>query len=108
MKQLIVYCVAIMLCLMTACTSIVKDEATSTNLFRILVADKYGFIDEQGRIMIEPQFDEAYSRFSEGLCFARTGDRRGLIDSTGGFKIEFGDTVRSISNFYNGLSRIDC
>lgn len=108
MNRVKIIVLAVVSCLMVACTSSVEKEETSSNLYRILVADKYGFMDEHGRIMIEPQFDDAYTHFSERVCFVRIGEKRGLIDNTGTFVMEFGDTVRSMSEYVNGLSRIDC
>ena len=34
------------------------------------MASKYGFIDKSGKVVIEPQFDEAYP-FSEGLAWVQ-------------------------------------
>ena len=108
MNRIKIIILAVVSCFIVACTSSVKKEETSSNLYRILVADKYGFMDEHGRIMIEPQFDDAYTHFSEGVCFVRIGEKRGLIDEAGTFVMEFGDTVRSVSEYVNGLARIDC
>jgi hypothetical protein len=43
---------------------------------------KYGFIDSAGRVVIKPQFDEAY-RFSEKLALIRQKTKYGFIDSAG-------------------------
>jgi WG containing repeat len=54
-------------------------------LFVIIVNDKRGYIDRNGRIVIEPQFDGATS-FSEGLAVIATSENgyaEGYIDSTG-------------------------
>ena len=109
MKKMLFAVFAMMLCVLVSCTTnTTNKEEKSNSLYRILVADKYGFIDEHGKIVIEPQFDDAYTLFSEGVCFARIGERRGLIDNTGTFIMEFGDSVRMVSNFIKGLSRINC
>lgn len=110
MKKTLFIVSAMMLCVLVSCTTNITNtkEEKKSSLYRILVADKYGFIDEHGKIVIEPQFDDAYKLFSEGVCFARIGERRGLIDNTGTFIMEFGDSVRSVADFNNGLSRIDC
>ena len=110
MKKTLFIVSAMMLCVLVSCTSNITNtkEEKKSSLYRILVADKFGFIDEHGKIVIEPQFDDAYTLFSEGVCFARIGERRGLIDNTGTFIMEFGDSVRMVSNFIKGLSRISC
>lgn len=109
MNRIALVFLSIVLCFMASCTSsnANKEYVSSSNLYRILVADKYGFMDENGKIVIEPQFEWAYL-FSEGVCFARIGERRGLIDSTGTFTMEFGDTIHNVFYFVNGVSKIRC
>lgn len=54
-------------------------------LFVIIVNDKRGYIDANGRIVIKPQFDGA-SPFSEGLAVVATSENgyaEGYIDLTG-------------------------
>jgi hypothetical protein len=43
------------------------------------LADKWGFIDKTGNIVIQPQFDEIFGGFSEGLALVRIGDKLGYI-----------------------------
>lgn len=107
MKKTLFTIIVMMFCFLVSCTKNIKEEKTNS-LYRILVADKYGFMDENGKIVIEPQFDDAFPYFSEGVCFAKMGEKRGLIDSLGAFTMELGDTVRYVANFTNGLARIDC
>ncbi len=57
----------------------------SDALFVVIVNDKRGYIDANGRIVIKPQFDGA-SPFSEGLAVVATSENgyaEGYIDSTG-------------------------
>ena len=51
-------------------------------LFPIEVKGKHGYIDSSGKIVIRPQFDEAWG-FSEGLAPVLVGDKWGFIDKTG-------------------------
>lgn len=90
----------------TAC-SVNKQKSIDTNLYPILVGDKYGFMDCAGKIIIEPQFDEA-GFFSEGLAFVIAGERKGYIDSTGFFVFELPDSVNQSYNFVSGLAKFNC
>ena len=73
--------------------------------------DLYGYIDRQGKFVIEPKFIEAHS-FSEGLAGValkkaarwQRGEEWGYIDKTGALKIEpkFNET----RDFRNGLAAV--
>jgi WG containing repeat len=43
---------------------------------------QFGFVDSAGKVVIKPQFDEAYP-FSEGLALIRQKNKYGFIDSAG-------------------------
>src|SRR5215813_3943311 len=43
---------------------------------------KFGYVDETGRVVIKPQFDEAYP-FTEGLAAVSIGEKAGFIDASG-------------------------
>lgn len=90
------------LCLLAACN---QNTKVDDNLYRIMVGEKYGFMDASGKIVIEPQFDDANELFSEGVCFVKTENRRGLIDKTGVFIVVLPDTVEYVGEFKGGLSR---
>ena len=94
---------ALTLCLLAACN---QNTKVDDNLYRIMVGEKYGFIDASGKIVIEPQFDDAHKRFSEGVCYVEVGERKGLIDRTGVIVLELADSINFISYFNNGLSSI--
>ncbi len=51
-------------------------------LFRIEQNGKVGFIDNTGKIIIKPQFDDGWG-FDEGLAPIRVGREWGYIDETG-------------------------
>ena len=110
MNRLITIATTLLL-LFCACISEKKETAEDTNLYRIMVGDKYGFIDYQGNIVIEPQYNYANTLFSEeGLCFVATDDRRGFIDKTGTFVVELGDSVKfTVGNdFIDGMIAVCC
>lgn len=57
------------------------------DLFRIEKDGLYGFIDNNGKVVIKPQFDLALN-FSENLAYARKDSVYGFIDKNGSFIIE--------------------
>ncbi len=62
---------------------------------------KKGFIDTQGRIVVEPQFDWA-SNSSEGRAKVTTDDLSGFVDGSGRIVIEL--TWSDASSFSEGLA----
>ena len=103
--------VAILMSLFCACTSNKQETTEDTNLYRIMVGDKYGFMDSQGNIVIEPQYNYANSLFSEeGFCFVTTDDRRGFINRTGTFVLELGNSIKfTVGNdFVDGMITVCC
>ena len=56
------------------------------NLFPVEIGGKWGYIDKAGKIVINPQFDDAFD-FSEGLAPVAIGDEWGYIDKGGKFVI---------------------
>lgn len=85
-----------------------KDELLKPSYYKVTVNDKVGFIDANGKIVIEPQFDDAHEVFTEDVCYAEIGDRRGLIDMEGNFIVELADTVTHVNNFINGFAKYRC
>lgn len=63
---------------------------------------KAGYMNQQGAIVIAPQFDEAW-KFSEGLAAVRKGYQWGFIDRTGAFVIPLQFTTRP-DDFSDGLA----
>jgi hypothetical protein len=56
-------------------------------LYPVQVDDKWGYIDQTGEIVIEPQFDKA-GVFAEGLAAVGSDSRVGYIDTSGEFQIQ--------------------
>jgi hypothetical protein len=60
-------------------------ESHQNGFARVSLGKKYGFIDEAYRLVIPIKFDVAGTFESNGLCFAKVGEQKGLIDATGEF-----------------------
>lgn len=76
----------------------------SHELYRIQVGGKCGFINEYGKLVIEPQFDRAYWYFTDSVCFATVGERRGLINADGDFVVELERSIDWVKWFQNGVA----
>lgn len=69
--------------------------------------DKQGYINKEGKIVINPQFDGSFG-FSEGLCAVNTGSKNkgecGFIDKNGDFVIA--QQFDSARGFSEGLAAV--
>ncbi|MEI3649069.1 MAG: WG repeat-containing protein [Dolichospermum lemmermannii FEM_B0920] len=77
------------------------SESPITSLHPIKIGDKYGYIDQTGRVVIQPQFDNA-GDFSEGMAVIQMGKKYGFFDRKGYLVIppQFDDAW----DFYEGLA----
>jgi len=57
-------------------------EKSSDKLLPVRVGGKFGYIDRDGKMAVNPQFDEA-SRFALGLAAVTVGSKSGYIDESG-------------------------
>ena len=90
---------------MTACMPFEKEDSSGgTELYRIQVGDKFGFINEKGRLVIDPQFDQAYLLFGDSICYAVMDGRKGLINTEGKFVAELDTTITWVFQFWNGFA----
>ena len=62
-------------------------EETASALFPVPTDSAWGYINRDGTLVIEPQFDRAW-RFTNGRALIRDGTRFGYIDTTGAVVIE--------------------
>jgi hypothetical protein len=65
---------------LTLCSA--RTEAQNNTLFPVRVKAKTGYIDSQGKLIINPQYDEGWG-FSEGLAPVRVGNKWGYINHQG-------------------------
>jgi serine/threonine-protein kinase len=90
------------------------SESPITSLHPIKIGDKYGYIDQTGRVVIQPQFDSA-DDFSEGMAVIRIGKKYGFIDKKGellippqfDFTLDFSEGLAmvNIDNKYGYISK---
>jgi hypothetical protein len=64
---------------------------------------KYGYLDGKGRVVIEPQFENA-EFFHNGLACVKINNKYGFIDETG--KIVIKPIYESAGYFSFGLARV--
>jgi hypothetical protein len=83
-----------------------SSQETDAALFPIMVDGKWGYIDRQGGVVVDPRFDDA-KPFREGLGCIRVGDEEtgkyGFIDATGRVVIE--PAFAMAAGFSEGLCR---
>ena len=65
---------------------------------------KLGFIDSAGKVVIKPQFDEAYP-FSEGLAGIKVKNKYGFIDSAG--KIVIKPQFDQVQSFREEIAAVE-
>lgn len=80
------------------------NNTEGTELYRIQVGGKYGFINEKGKLVIEPQYDEAFPFFNEGFCYAKNGERKGVINVNGDFVTELDTAITWVFPFTKGVA----
>jgi len=80
-----------------------RTRGTPPGLARVKLSGKWGYIDRSGRIVINPQFEEA-GDFAEGLARVKTGGKWGYIDRTGRFLIN--PQFEEAGDFSQGLARV--
>lgn len=80
------------------------QKANDTILFPIVTAKKIGFIDDKGNMIINPQYDNSSTSFSEGLCWVKSGDKYGYIDALGNYIIN--PQFDYAEDFHEGLALI--
>lgn len=105
MKKALTYILfAFFFLLIASCSHDRKELLDNRDLYRVRIGSKCGFINERGKLVIEPQFDDAHLLFGDGVCFAVSGERKGLINSEGVFVVEIDNSIDWIYRFNNGVA----
>lgn len=92
-----------LLLLFIGCTSKKSDEV-SLKFIPVKQGEYWGYIDQSGKMIISPQFEEAFT-FNEGLALVRTtDDKYGFINEKGEYKIPA--VYKDAAGFSEGLANV--
>lgn len=96
------------ICLVASSPTLVRGQRAQdgSDLFVVIVNDKRGYIDRNGKIVIEPKWNGA-NNFSEGLAVVATnegGYHEGYIDTTG--KVIIKPQYPKARDFSEGLAAV--
>ncbi len=78
-------------------------DKSQNHLFRVVQAEKWGYINRSGRLVIRPQYDWALD-FSEDLACVQTRKKYGFIDSEG--EVIIPPQYDFAEQFSEGLARV--
>ncbi|MCK4667350.1 WG repeat-containing protein [Candidatus Dependentiae bacterium] len=109
-KLYIVFIIVIILCLLISCQKKVKIEYETSDKFKILlpvkVNNKWGYINEEGKMVIKPQFKYA-NDFSEGYAWIILNDKRHAIINTKAEKQFYIKEGYKVYEFHDGYLRFE-
>ncbi len=92
-----------------ATAPITTAQSNSDELISFAQNNRIGYMDRQGRIVVQPKFDNV-GKFSEGLAWVVIDKKLGYIDKTGKVKIplRFNDSLfaRLMGDFDGGLAKV--
>ncbi len=89
--------------LLTAILLLCTKSFSQNHLFPIIEKNKWGYINQEGKTIIKPQFLFA-SKFSENLAAVRIGGYYGYIDTLG--NVVIAPTFDHASEFVYGLAQV--
>ena len=81
----------------------IKEPDTS-ELYRINVNGKVGYINQYGDVIIEPMYDDGFYCFTDSVCYVRLGDRNAIINTNGEIIVELDDDIDFVEWFLNGYA----
>lgn len=82
----------------------IEDSIEGKELYRIQVGGKCGFINEKGKLIIDPQFDNAFCFFWDSVCYAQIGNKKGLINMHGDFVVQLDTVINWVYKFENDIA----
>jgi len=88
-----------------ASSSGLSQQTNSVTLFPVDLGEKCGYIDQQGKVVVTPQFDIC-KPFNEGLAGVSRSGKTGYIDETGKILIPLEFDYFYPETFYEGLAPI--
>lgn len=95
----------VVLLMMFACSmSNIEYPIEGEELYRIQVGGKCGFINKKGKLIIDPQFDNAFWFFGDSVCYAQIGDQKGLINMQGEFVVQLDTAINWVYRFENDMA----
>jgi len=90
------------ICFLNSCSNSNWDDKFSYSLIPVQSDEKWGYIDKDGKYLINPQFKKAYL-FTDGIALVESQDgKMGYIGEDGKYLIN--PTYRYASNFSEGLA----
>lgn len=78
-------------------------EAEETKLYPFSIGSRYGYMDDTGKVVIEPEYEGA-EPFSEGLAAVQSDGLWGYIDASGSFAIK--PQFDTAARFSNGAAAV--
>lgn len=92
--------ITLVICMILSVNSII---ITAQNLKRKSIQGKYGYVDVNGKTIIDPEFEDAALEFSEGLACIKMKDKWGFIDLSG--KKVISCKYEEVWYFHEGLAK---
>ena len=80
-----------------------SDKKETVGLFPVVLGGKTGFVNRDGKLVINPQFDDARN-FYDGLALVSSGGKAGYIDEDG--KSIINPQFDVAGDFSNGLAAV--
>lgn len=90
-------------CVLTVTSTAVGQTAESSPRFPVYLNKKYGYIDEQGHIVVKPRFD-VVTNFSEGLAAVIENSYWDFIDNSG--RVVISTRSSKVRPFSEGLAAV--
>src|SRR5712664_4260315 len=79
--------IAVGLILLIAVIAFATTRSVGSSIYPVKLGGKYGYIDHAGKLVINPQFEQA-GHFSDGTAPVKVGQKWGYIDRHGKLVIQ--------------------